>query len=78
MSGFTAPKLVWVREHEPEVFARTRRVLLPKDALRLRMTGDAATDLSDASGTLWLDVAARAWSPARASSSPCCSGCTRP
>lgn len=64
MPGFTAPKLLWVREHEPEVFARTRRVLLPKDFLRLRMTGDAATDLSDASGTLWLDVAARAWSPA--------------
>ena len=64
MPGFTAPKLLWVREHEPDVFARTRRVLLPKDWLRLRMTGDAATDCSDASGTLWLDVAKRAWSPA--------------
>jgi xylulokinase len=63
MAGFTAPKLLWVGEHEPEIFARTRRVLLPKDMLRLRMTGDAATDLSDASGTLWLDVARRAWSP---------------
>jgi xylulokinase len=64
MPGFTAPKLLWVREHEPEVFARTRRVLLPKDWLRLRLTGDAATDCSDASGTLWLDVGQRAWSPA--------------
>jgi xylulokinase len=64
MPGFTAPKLLWVRAHEPALFARVRRVLLPKDWLRLRMTGDAATDCSDASGTLWLDVAARAWSPA--------------
>jgi ribulose kinase len=64
MPGFTAPKLLWVREHEPAIFARVRRVLLPKDWLRLRMTGDAATDCSDASGTLWLDVARRAWSPA--------------
>lgn len=62
MPGFTAPKLLWVRKHEPEIFERVRRVLLPKDALRLRMTGDAATDLSDASGTLWLDVAKRSWS----------------
>ena len=62
MPGFTAPKLLWVRKHEPEVFARTRRVLLPKDALRLRMTGEAVTDASDASGTLWLDVAERRWS----------------
>jgi xylulokinase len=64
MPGFTAPKLLWLRAHEPDVFARVRRVLLPKDWLRLRMTGDAATDCSDASGTLWLDVARRAWSPA--------------
>jgi len=62
MPGFTAPKLLWVREHEPEIFERTRRVLLPKDYLRLRMTGDAATDQSDAAGTLWLDVENRAWS----------------
>lgn len=62
MPGFTAPKLLWVRAHEPEVFARVRRVLLPKDWLRLRLTGEAATDCSDASGTLWLDVARRAWS----------------
>lgn len=64
MPGFTAPKLMWVRDHEPAIFERTKRVLLPKDFLRLRMTGDAATDLSDAAGTLWLDVAKRSWSSA--------------
>ncbi len=62
MPGFTAPKLQWVREHEPDLFARTARVLLPKDWLRLRLTGAAITDMSDASGTLWLDVARRDWS----------------
>jgi xylulokinase len=60
--GFTAPKLVWVRRHEPEVFDRVRRVLLPKDALRLWLTGEAVSDMSDASGTSWLDVAGRRWS----------------
>ncbi len=64
MPGFTAPKLLWVRGHEPDLFARVRRVLLPKDALRLRLTGDVASDLSDSSGTLWLDVARRDWSDA--------------
>ncbi len=64
MPGFTAPKLLWVRRHEPEVFARVRRVLLPKDWLRLHLTGAAISDMSDAAGTLWLDVAARRWSPA--------------
>ena len=64
MPGFTAPKLRWVKENEPEVFARIARVLLPKDYLRLRLTGEAVTDCSDASGTLWLDVGARRWSPA--------------
>ncbi|MDB5440734.1 MAG: xylulokinase [Caulobacteraceae bacterium] len=64
MPGFTAPKLLWVRRHEPEIFAATRTVLLPKDYVRLSMTGDKATDLSDASGTLWVDVGARAWSEA--------------
>ncbi len=64
MPGFTAPKLLWVAEHEPDLFARTARVLLPKDYLRLRLSGDRATDLSDASGTLWLDVGARTWSGA--------------
>lgn len=62
MPGFTAPKLLWVRAHEPEVFARTAHVLLPKDYVRLRLTGDHASDPSDASGTLWLDVAERRWS----------------
>ena len=56
MPGFTAPKLLWVREHEPQIFAKTRRVLLPKDYLRLCLTGEAVSEMSDASGTLWLDV----------------------
>lgn len=60
--GFTAPKLQWVRKHEPDVFEATRTVLLPKDYVRLKMSGDKATDASDASGTLWLDVANRRWS----------------
>lgn len=64
MPGFTAPKLLWVRGHEPETFAATRGVLLPKDYLRLRMTGEKASDMSDSAGTLWLDVGARAWSEA--------------
>ena len=62
MPGFTAPKLLWVARHEPEVFARTGTVLLPKDYLRLCMTGEKASDMSDAAGTLWLDVARRDWS----------------
>jgi xylulokinase len=64
MPGFTAPKLLWVAEHEPEIFGRVAHVLLPKDYLRLRLSGDRASDMSDAAGTLWLDVAKRAWSPA--------------
>ncbi len=64
MPGFTAPKLLWVRKHEPAVFERVRKVLLPKDYLRLRLTGDFISDMSDASGTYWLDVGARAWSEA--------------
>jgi len=64
MAGFTAPKLLWVSEHEPDVFERVAKVLLPKDYLRLRMTGDYASDMSDSSGTLWLDVGGRAWSEA--------------
>src|SRR3990167_2199654 len=64
MPGFTAPKLLWLRTHEPAVFDQIRTVLLPKDWLRLQLTGDAGSDMSDASGTLWLDVQARAWSPA--------------
>jgi xylulokinase len=62
MPGFTAPKLLWVRENEPDIFRATRRVLLPKDYLRLMMTGAAISDMSDAAGTLWLDVGARRWS----------------
>jgi xylulokinase len=62
MPGFTAPKLVWVAEHEPDVFARIFRVLLPKDWLRLALTGECASEPSDASGTLWLDLASRQWS----------------
>lgn len=62
MPGFTAPKLRWVREHEPDVFAATRTVLLPKDYVRLLMTSEKASDMSDSAGTLWLDVARRGWS----------------
>ena len=62
MPGFTAPKLAWVRKHEPQVFDQVRAVLLPKDYLRLCMTGDKASDMSDSAGTLWLDVARRDWS----------------
>ena len=62
LTGFTAPKLLWVREHEPDVYARLRRISLPKDYVRLRLCGQHATDASDASGTLLLDVAQRRWS----------------
>ena len=64
MPGFTAPKLLWVARHEPDLFKRTACVLLPKDYLRLRMTGEKVSDPSDAAGTLWLDVARREWSDA--------------
>ncbi len=60
--GFTAPKLMWVAEHEPEVFQRVAKVLLPKAYVRWRLCGEYAEDMSDASGTLWLDVAKRDWS----------------
>jgi xylulokinase len=62
MPGFTAPKLLWVQKHEPQHFSATATVLLPKDYLRLLLTGDKVTDPSDAAGTLWLDVASRDWS----------------
>lgn len=62
MPGFTAPKLLWVREHEPALFSRVATVLLPKDFVRLRMTGEKCSDMSDAAGTLWLNVGARRWS----------------
>jgi xylulokinase len=64
MPGFTSPKLLWVAEHEPDIFARTSLVLLPKDYVRLRLTGEAVSDMSDASGTLWLDIARRRWDEA--------------
>ncbi|MFK7963826.1 MAG: xylulokinase [Burkholderiaceae bacterium] len=60
--GFTAPKIAWVRAHEPEVYRSLRSVLLPKDYLRLWLTGEKITDMSDASGTSWLDVGKRQWS----------------
>ena len=62
MPGFTAPKLLWVRQHEPDIFQRVAKVLLPKDYLRWRLSGDFASDMSDAAGTMWLDVARRDWS----------------
>lgn len=61
MPGFTAPKLLWVAAHEPGLFARTARVLLPKDWLRLALSGECIGEMSDAAGTLWLDVARRRW-----------------
>ena len=64
MPGFTAPKLLWVAEHESEIFRQVAKVLLPKDYIRLRMTGRYASDMSDSAGTLWLDVAGRCWSMA--------------
>jgi xylulokinase len=62
MPSFPAPKLLWVRKHEPAVFAQIRTVLQPKAYVRYRMTGEMIEDMSDASGTLWLDVGARDWS----------------
>jgi xylulokinase len=62
MPGFTAPKLLWVRRHEPEIFAQVAFVLLPKAYLRYRLTGEMVEDMSDASGTVWLDVGRRDWS----------------
>lgn len=64
MPGFTAPKLLWVSRHEPEIFRRTACVLLPKDYVRLKMTGEKISDPSDASGTGWLNVGERGWSDA--------------
>jgi xylulokinase len=62
LPGFTAPKLLWVRAHEPEIFARARHVLLPKDYVRLQLTGEYAMDVADGSGTLLVDLRARDWS----------------
>ena len=63
LTGFTAPKLVWVRDHEPDTWRRIVHVLLPKDYVRLRLTGDYALDKADGAGTLLFDLAARDWSP---------------
>ncbi|HWX09795.1 MAG TPA: xylulokinase, partial [Gaiellaceae bacterium] len=62
LTGFTAPKLLWLRHHEPDTYARIRHILLPKDYVRLRLTGEHAVDAADASGTLLFDVAGRRWS----------------
>jgi xylulokinase len=62
LPGFTAPKLLWLRRHEPETFTRISHVLLPKDYVRLRLTGERASDVADASGTLLFDVSRRRWS----------------
>jgi xylulokinase len=63
LTGFTAPKILWVQENEPQVFARARHVLLPKDYVRFRLTGQYATDRAGAAGTLLLDIKTRNWSP---------------
>jgi xylulokinase len=62
LTGFTAPKILWVRQHEPRIYAKTKHILLPKDFIRFRMTGEYASEVSDASGTLLLDVQRRVWS----------------
>ncbi len=69
MPGFTAPKLRWLASHEPAIFARVAKVLLPKDYVRFKLAGEFTSDLSDASGTAWLDVAKRDWSEALLSTS---------
>ena len=62
LTGFTLPKLLWVRDHEPRIFERARKLLLPKDYIRYRLTGEFASDVSDASGTSLFDVVRRRWS----------------
>ena len=62
LTNFTLPKLMWVRTHEPDVWNRVRHVLLPKDFIQLRLSGEHAVDVADASGTLMFDVARRRWS----------------
>ncbi|MBX2820356.1 MAG: xylulokinase [Rhodothermaceae bacterium] len=63
LTGFTAPKIVWVQEEEPDIYARARHILLPKDYVRLKLTGELASDKAGAAGTLLFDVAKRDWSP---------------
>ena len=62
LAGYTAPKLLWVKKHEPKIFDKVAKVLLPKDYIRYRMTGTYGSDMSDSSGTYWLDIAGRKWS----------------
>jgi xylulokinase len=68
MPGFTAPKLLWLQRHEPALFDRIDKVLLPKDWLRLQLTAECVSEMSDAAGTLWLDVGRRQWSAGAAGS----------
>jgi xylulokinase len=63
MPGFTAPKALWMARHEPDLFTKVATILLPKDYIRFLMSGEKISDMSDSAGTLWLDVAARTWSP---------------
>ncbi|WP_322506552.1 FGGY family carbohydrate kinase, partial [Anaerolinea sp.] len=62
LNGFTAPKILWVRENEPEVYARVRHILLPKDYVRYRLTGEFAVDCADGAGTILFDLRQRTWS----------------
>src|SRR5512134_664703 len=62
LTGFTAPKILWVKENEPEVYAKAKQVLLPKDYIRYKLTGDYAMDKADGAGTVLFDLKARAWS----------------
>src|SRR6267143_485760 len=62
LTGFTLPKIWWVRAHEPQTWSRVRSIMLPKDYVRLKLTGERATDVADASGTLLFDVGRRRWS----------------
>lgn len=64
MPGFTAPKLCWLKKHQPDIAKKVSKVLLPKDYLRFLMTGEYASDMSDASGTMWLDIGKRSWNEA--------------
>jgi len=61
MPGFTAPKLLWIAKHEPEIFAATKMVLLPKDYVRYKLSGAYVSEMSDSAGTLWMDIPARRW-----------------
>ena len=62
LEGFTAPKVIWVRDNEPAILEKTATMLLPKDYVRFRLTGEIAVEVSDAAGTLLFDVRGRRWS----------------